>query len=260
MVHHPEAQVMGLLSRLGVGSATVDTVLPTTRVTAGESVTARVEIEGGRDHQHATELVAGLFTRAQTGHGERVVEIGRTPLATDLDITPETDRWFEATIDIPPWTPITLEGTNVWVDTDLAIDWGVDTHDEDELHVEPGRRLRLVLQELEELGVVPHRAVPLTGRGEREAAPGVGDDHPVVQQFDCHPQSGSFVGSVRRLTVVAVPTESDLRLHLRADMDTDVMYEASGAYEFSTAIDVTDERPAELRHRLERAIGGSTGP
>ncbi|WP_254821864.1 sporulation protein [Haloglomus halophilum] len=247
---------MGLLSRLGIGNATVDTVFPTTRVTAGDSVTVRVEIEGGRDRQHAQELVVGLLTRAETGNGERVVEVSRTTLAEDLEVTPETDRLLETSVDIPPWTPITRHGTEVWVDTDLAIDWGVDSHAEDALHVEPGERLRLALQELAELGFVPHRAVPLAGEGERVAAPGVDGDHPVVQQFDCHPRSGSFVGSVRRLTVVAVPTVADLRLHLRVDMDTDVVYEATGAYELSIGITVTDEGPAELRHRLERAIGG----
>jgi hypothetical protein len=126
--------------------------------------------------------------------------------------------------------------------------------------VEPGRRLSLALTALAELGFVPHRTVPLVADDLPAAAPGGDEDRPIVQQFDCHPHSGSYVGSVRRLTVVAVPSESDLRLHLHADMNIDLMYEATSAYELFTTIAVTDETEPELRRRFERAIGGGHSP
>ena len=63
---------MGLLNRIGIGSAEIDTILDTETVQPGDSVPARIEIEGGSDDQEVDEIDLAIVTRY-----EIETEIGR---------------------------------------------------------------------------------------------------------------------------------------------------------------------------------------
>lgn len=87
-----------VLSSIGIGSATVDTILPRTELHPGDTVE-----------------IPGSFTLA-----------------------PEESRTARTDVTLPPWTPITRGDQAVWLRTVLDIEWAVDPSDEDAIDVVPG--------------------------------------------------------------------------------------------------------------------------
>lgn len=150
---------MGLLNRVGIGSATVDTILETDTVQPGGSVGAHVEIEGGSDDQEVDELELAVATeyRSESDEGPDYVttEIAEMELTEGFTIEAGEERTMEVPpIDIPIETPPTLGRTSVWIQTGLEIDWSVDPSDRDELRVEPDAYLAALLEAVEGLGFV----------------------------------------------------------------------------------------------------------
>jgi len=150
---------MGFLSRVGIGSATVDTILESDTVQPGDSIDAHVEIEGGSDTQEVDELELAVATAYQVPSGDDDVdystaEINEIELTDGFTIEPEVERTIEVPpIEIPVTTPATISQTSVWIQTGLEIDWSVDPTDEDKLTVEPGPYLETLLAAIENLGL-----------------------------------------------------------------------------------------------------------
>jgi len=131
-----------VLTSLGIGAATVDTVLPTT-LTAGESVDARVDVTGGNDSQEVDGIYFALETRYETDDSTGTAKIDTFRLADPFTIEPDEERSFTVSVDVPYHTPVTLGKTKVWLDTGLDIDWAVDPDDRDPSRSSPirsGRR------------------------------------------------------------------------------------------------------------------------
>lgn len=149
---------MGFLSRVGIGSATVDTILETDRVQPGDSIDAHVEIEGGSDEQEVDDLEIGVATEYQVptedGFTYETAEISETELTDGFTIQPDEERTLDIPpIEIPETTPPTIDQTSVWVQTGLDIDWSVDPTDQDYLTVEPGPYTDALLTAIENLGL-----------------------------------------------------------------------------------------------------------
>jgi sporulation-control protein spo0M len=253
---------MGLLSRLGIGAATVEPALHAPRAVAGEAAPVRVTVSGGSDGQHADELAVRLVTEAATGSGgTRPVPLARRTLATDLSVAPETERTFTGDLAVPRWTPATREGTEVLLSATLAMDWSREPTGRTSIEVDTGPRLERALSALAELGIGVNRARPVVASeaAHGASAPAADREVPVVHRYDCSPHSGAYVGRIRRLTVVAAATPSSLTLHLTTDVDPDAVFVPVEAYERFTTVEVTGESTTTLRRRFERALGtGST--
>jgi len=149
---------MGFLSRVGIGSATVDTILETETVQPGDSIDAHVELEGGSDDQAVDDLEIGVATKYQIPSDDGVrystAKLSETELTDGFTIEAGEERTMEIPpIDIPITTPATTSQTSVWVQTGLDIDWSVDPSDEDHLTVEEGPYLHALLEAIENLGL-----------------------------------------------------------------------------------------------------------
>ncbi|WP_276261079.1 sporulation protein [Haloglomus litoreum] len=254
---------MGLLSRLGIGAATVEPALHAPRVVAGDTAPVRVTVRGGSSGQHADELTVRLVTEATTGGGgTELVTVAETVLATDLRVDPETEREFAGALDVPVWAPITgvgaEGGTEVVLAATLAMDWSREPTGRTGVQVDPAPRLDRALAALAALGIQVERARPVISSVGGSEAPTAPDDPPVVQQFDCHPHAGPYVGRISDLTVVAVPEPGALVLHLDTDVATETAYGTTDAYECFTTVEVTDESVPTLRRQFERALGTGT--
>lgn len=254
---------MGLLSRLGIGAATVEPALHAPRIVAGDSVPIRVTVRGGSGGQHADELSVRLVTEAATGDGgTELVTIAESRLATDLRVDPETDCEFAGELDVPVWAPATGVGsdggTEVVLAATLAMDWSREPTGRTAVEVDPAPRLDRSLAALAELGIQVDRSRPVVSSAHGPASPTAAADVPVVQRFDCHPHSGPYVGRISDLTVVAVPAPGVLVLHLQTDVATEAVYGATTAYERFTTVEVTDESIPTLRRRFEQALGTGT--
>jgi sporulation-control protein len=149
---------MGILSRIGVGSATVDAILETETVRPGDTIDAHVEIEGGNDEQEVDELELAVVVQYQVPTEEDGVsyvteEIAETELA-GFTIHPDTDRRIDVPpIEVPPTAPATIDQTDVWIETTLEIDWSTDPSDRDDIEVLPAAYLDALLTAVENLGL-----------------------------------------------------------------------------------------------------------
>jgi len=200
---------MGFLSRVGIGSATVDTILETDTVRPGDSIDAHVEIEGGSDEQEVDELELAVATAYQVpSDGDDPVyetaEINEMELTSGFTIEPDVDR----TIDVPPisipfTTPATISQTEVWIQTGLEIDWSVDPTDEDQLTVEPGPYLQTLLNAIENLGL----QLDLADNVKSSFGP-----HEFAQFFEYEDYGGTEWGNLDDIEFYVAPAEDHLRV------------------------------------------------
>jgi sporulation-control protein spo0M len=252
---------MGLLSRLGIGAASVEPVLRAPRVTAGETVPVRVTVEGGSDGQCADALTVRLATVAGTNDGMREVTLATATLATDLTVEAGARRAFDGELAVPVWAPATREGTEVVLAATLAMDWARAPTGRTAVEVDVGPRLDRALAALVDLGIAVNRVRPVdaTTAAREATAPAADRELPIVQRFDCHPRAGPYVGRIRRLTLVAAPAPGGLTCYASADVDPDAVHGRTGGFERFATVEVTDQRVSTLRKEFERALGtGST--
>jgi len=148
---------MALLSRFGIGSATIDLIPDQTTVQPGGDVEAHLELEGGSADQTVDDIEIALVTRfrAQREDDSYPTQyvLWETEFKEGFTVEAAVDRSLDVPpIQVPAFTPVTIGAPEVWIQTGLDIEWAVDPSDEDQLDVRPGPRLRGVLDAMEQLG------------------------------------------------------------------------------------------------------------
>jgi sporulation-control protein len=196
-----------VLSSIGVGAATVDTVFPRTDLGPGETVTADVELYGG----DATQTIEGIYFQLKTSldDEDRERTVGEFAVDEAVTLEPDQERTIPVDVTVPRWTPLTRGGTSVWLETGLDIDWAKDPTDRDRIDVLPGEHSTALFGAVEDLGF----ALQAT---ELVDTPHL-DDRPFAQQFDFRPTDGQSVTDLDRLVVTIAPREDDLRTFLKFD-------------------------------------------
>ena len=244
---------MSILSRVGIGSATVDTKVPE-RVTAGETVSASVEIEGGSTDQEIDAIYFALMTRYRRDEGSSTAVIDEFQLTDSFTIEAGGEQTMAVEIEIPVWTPITRGRTEVWIETGLDIDWAIDPDDTDYIDVEPTERMQRVFDAVAALGFELKTAEP-------EAAPAAfaTDDRPFVQEFDFVPKDGPFRGELDEIDIVFEQTDAELAVYIEIDPRESITTELTES-EFNERIeelDVRDESAEEVATELRRLLDRS---
>lgn len=235
-----------LLSSLGIGAATVDTILPETPLTPGETVEATVDIEGGSADQSIDALYFGLLTRADGA--DRV--IAQFEVAESLTIRAGEARTLQTEITIPPWTPITRGGRRVWLKTGLDVAWAVDPSDEDDVEVVPGPHLEALLAAAEELG--------FEARGSEVREP-AWHDWPMVQAFRFEPGPDVYRGDLDALTLVPLSRENGLRAIIEIDEAEPAEAETEIAFDQQEILHVFKSAdPDRVRRQLRSRIDQNT--
>lgn len=194
-----------ILSSIGIGGATVDTVLPETQLSPGTTVEATVELEGGSSDQEIDEIYLALVTRG--GGGETVLDTFK--ITDSITLSTGDTRTVTTPVTLPLWTPLTRGGQQVFLETGLTIDWAVDPSDEDAIEVVPGPRVEAVFEAVDDLGFVFDHT-------EIEESPWL-DRQPFVQEFEYVPEADPFRETLDSLTVACVPREDDLRVFVEID-------------------------------------------
>ncbi|RZH66541.1 sporulation protein [Natrinema altunense] len=236
----------GVLSSLGIGAATVDTVLPTT-LTAGESVDARVDITGGNDTQEIDGIYFALATRYKTDESTRTAKIETVRVGDSFTIEPDEERTRTVSIDVPAHTPVTMGTTSVWLDTGLDIDWAVDPDDRDALEIEPDPLRRALFDAVDSLGFVLRTA-------QCEATESLFSDHRFVQEFEFVPRSGPFAGDLDELEIVPLPADDGFELLLEVDRRGGLLAERFDADERNERLSLRAGTEDDLEERLRVAI------
>lgn len=238
-----------VLSSLGIGAATVDTVLPTT-LTAGETVDARVDVTGGNDAQEVDGIYFALETRYETDESARTATIDSHRIADSFAIDPDEDRSFSVSIDVPYHTPVTMGKTEVWLDTGLDIDWAVDPDDTDPVEVRPDPLRRTMLDAVESLGFTLRTA-------NCEASESLFSSHRFVQEFEFVPRSGPFADELDELEIAPLPEGDGFDLLVEVDRRGGLLAEQFDADESRERLSLestSDDFERRLRAAIERNL------
>lgn len=256
-----------VLSRVGVGGATVDTILPDDEFSPGERVTATVEMVGGDGEQTIEAVYLKLVADDHDDETEYVLDTYEL-LDGTVDLAANETRTIETELRLPLWTPITTNGDiTVRIDTGLDIEWAVDPTDEDTIDIVPDEFTEALFTAISELGFAYLGAQLIDEVSWVE-------DRPVVQTFAFVPESESFDAHLDVLGVTCVPREDDLRVAVEIneidatadDAELEAKAEESAATRLWTegkksAEDAfyvgdspheLDERYAEHAHKTER--------
>lgn len=238
-----------VLASIGIGNASVDTVLPTESVRPGDTLDAEVHITGGEVEQDVGTIRFELETRYKTEDGYREVDLDRFTLAEGLTIHPGEEETRSVTIDIPYDTPVTVGRVEVWVETELDIDLAVDPEDTDYLDVRPTERLQTVFDAMEDLGFSIHGS-----ECEEDRRGYYTSRRPFIQEFEFRPTSGPFRGDLDEVELVAEPDQDVLTLFLEIDRKGGLLSEMTDTDERKTKLMVSSTDQAAVREQLRTQI------
>lgn len=198
---------MALLSRFGIGSATIDLIPEETAVQPGGEVAAHLELEGGSADQTIDDIEIALVTRFQAERHDDSYPaqyvLWETEFKEGFTVEAEMDRSLDVPpIQVPVFTPVTKGESEVWIQTGLDIEWVVDPSDEDQLDVQPGPCLQGVLDAMEELDF------GLRSVANEEAKTRF-TPLPFVQRFAFRGGSGPFAGKLDEVVLTPIRAEGN---------------------------------------------------
>lgn len=171
-----------LLSRIGIGAATVETVLTEPSVVRGAMLRGEIRLHGGKAPQDINRIELELMTAYQQelapGAGSYRLSLKHHSLAEDFTLAAGEAKVIPFETLVPIQTPISQGPTRIWLHTDLDVPWALDPKDNDPLTVLPEPATEKVLLALKALGYAhTHKS------GVYLAMPG-DSDLPFMQAFE----------------------------------------------------------------------------
>lgn len=150
-----------LLASVGIGGATVDTVLQIERLQPNASFEADIIIKGGDSEQTLSGLELRLVTEAkretEDGHTWENIILDRWALHEEMTVAAGEEIVIPFSATLPTETPITSiqarkNQSHVWLETGLSIDMARDASDKDYLDISPTSVMNMVLSVMEHCG------------------------------------------------------------------------------------------------------------
>tara|TARA_B100000073_G_scaffold348077_1_gene364922 strand:- start:3255 stop:3995 length:741 start_codon:yes stop_codon:yes gene_type:complete len=152
-----------LMASVGIGNATVDTIVKTENIYPDSMVDLEIVIKGGSVEQDLSGLSIALCTavKQEVESGDIEFDYNSTYIISQFEvpmehtlIQPEEEMVIECQIHIHPETPITAlrSQSAVWLRTGLDIDNGLDASDKDYLVIQMPKLQETILSALSELG------------------------------------------------------------------------------------------------------------
>ncbi|WP_027086137.1 sporulation protein [Cohnella panacarvi] len=238
-----------MLANVGIGAARVDLILREQTVQAGNTISGVVRIQGGRVEQQVEVVYACVKTRylKDVNHSKMYVDatIAAIPLAGKFTVEAEREYELPIAIRLPPYTPVTMGGTQVWIRTGMEINEAIDPKDEDYLQVTPHPYTAVVLEAAERAGFRLRDASCVYAPYH-----GIAQGLPFVQEFEFLP-SPKRRDRLDELQIVCYPDDDGIGLLLQIDR------QARGvAGLFAEATDTDEERFARLRFKREQLADG----
>ncbi|REL26262.1 sporulation protein SpoOM [Thalassotalea euphylliae] len=214
-----------LLASVGIGKATVDAILLSDSLRAGDDFDVEVVITGGDVAQelNAIELavMAQAKTEADVGDNEitynKSVVLQHWQQTLNVTVAPGEVITRQFTLTLHPETPATeLFGqqiSKVWLQTGLDIKNGIDGSDKDSLYIRPSATQLAVLDMVEHSGYTLFK-VDIEAGGVR--GQGFSSHLPCYQEYEFKPQDRSLFGA-RELEVTFVDNGSETGVLIEID-------------------------------------------
>ncbi|GIJ79046.1 sporulation-control protein [Micromonospora phaseoli] len=147
-----------MLSALGVGGPSVDTVLANPNTRPGLALDGQVNLLGGEAPASIEQIAIGLVTRVEIGEQAGVMEFHRQVVSGPLQLAAKQALSIPFQLPMPWETPITavygqrLHGMSLGLRTELAVARAVDKGDLDEINVHPLPVQERILEAFLQLG------------------------------------------------------------------------------------------------------------
>lgn len=224
-----------MLTRIGIGSVKVDTILEKEQLVVGEEIKGVVQITGGSlsqviDGIHLT--LSTEFTREVKGKKIHTrFDLHRERISKKITITAYEIKEIPFTFPVPMDTPITLGRKLVWLHTDLDIKNAVHPKDDDYIEVLPNTLMNQVLKGLKNIGFRLEQ-VEL-----EEASYHFKKRLPFAQAFKLIPTDRQFLKKLEELEVMFIPTSSD-RVEVIMEIDRKTR---KGAGASSETLDIDEQ-------------------
>jgi sporulation-control protein len=238
------------LASVGIGNASVDTVLSESTVRPGDAVPAEVHVTGGSAEQDVNYIELEIETRYRTEEdGYREVTVGTARLTDGFTIAPDTDETYETDVQVPYETPLSMGDAKVWVETDLDISMAVDPEDKDHLDVQPTDRMQAVFDAADRLGLSFYEA-------DCEADPHgrYVSNRRFFQEFEFKAKAGRFASDLDEVEMVFAPSADELAVFVEVDERGGLLSEMAGTDERRTRFSLASADVDAAAESLERAI------
>lgn len=198
-----------LLSRIGIGAADVDAVLPKASFELGETLAVEVNVHGGAVEQEIRGIDLALLTIYEANDRYSTGIIKEVKFRQPFTIAPGEEKSFSVPLTIPYSSPLTLGATKVWLKTGLDIEWSVDPKDQDDIQVRPDDRMRALFDALESLG--------FTLRSAYCEGAGMMFQRPFVQELAFLPSASVFRGRVNEIELICDCSEGQVTVFVEVD-------------------------------------------
>lgn len=204
-----------MLASVGIGAAQVNLMLHQDVVSAGDSISGIVRIQGGKVSQQIDDVHAFVMTRyvKEQNDSKRNVDAVIAKFRLAGKFTAEAGQVYEfpVSFQLPASTPATMGRTQVWIQTGLDISDAIDPTDVDRLQVRPHRYSATVLEAVNQMGFRLREV-------SCEYSPRYGQKNgvPFVQEFEFVPSS-QFRGHLDELEIFFYPDETGVELLLQVD-------------------------------------------
>lgn len=141
-----------ILTRLGIGGATLDARLDRDVLRVGERLTGTLHVSGGDGSLTAARAELKLMTRAE--HEEHAADVVIAGASLPGPIRLEGEHRIPFSLDVPAHTPVTAYGGRVfvWLASQLDVAMAVDPSDRDPLDVHPAPEQVAVIDAMSRLG------------------------------------------------------------------------------------------------------------
>ncbi|MFJ7936552.1 sporulation protein [Sporosarcina sp. NPDC096371] len=246
-----------VLGSFGIGGAKVDTKLEKSEYTAGDMMTGKVEIYGGKIEQQIDSIYLTVYTTYIRESNDKkytdVATVIKHKINEPISIGPDETKSIPFSMELPAETPITYGKTKVWVETGLAIKNAVDPEDRDYIDIRPTQLAARILGEVERLGFKLRKAEC------EQASRNMRHRYPFVQEFEFVPTSGAFRGRLDELEVVFL-SQTDQSAELLLQVDRKVrglgsfLAEALEMDESHIRLSVTAQDLPNLDEKLKKVI------
>ncbi|MFW2163029.1 sporulation protein [Acinetobacter beijerinckii] len=152
-----------IMSGLGMQAVTVETRLHNPTLQAGEILHGEISFKGGSSDKEINGLYLQLMTMAEVESGDHEFNqpliLDQWLISSNFLLSAHQAHHIPFTMQLPEETPITevschRNGTRVWINTHMDVDWGLDATDRDYLKVLPTATMQVFLQAMQQCGFV----------------------------------------------------------------------------------------------------------
>ncbi|MDN4524727.1 sporulation protein [Fictibacillus fluitans] len=247
-----------MLASIGIGAATVDTILNTNRFIPGEEISGTVQIIGGKAAQPVDSVSLFLMTEYIRETDDKKIHehavVARHKVTDHLVIQPGETKRIPFVFRLPFDVPLSIGHTPVWLKTGVDIKNAVDPSDKDFITVNPGPLVSKAMEAIEGLDFFLRKA-------KCEAASRYNRGRlPFIQEFEYVP-TGMFRGKLDELEAIFLSDGKTLEILLEIDKKANGLFgmleEAMDMDEKHIRLSFTEQElqnPSLLSGKLTSAI------